>query len=139
MTIPRRAFFLLIAAGRPQAAFGQQRGVPPPAQPDIEATAKALRDALTALAQFEITRRAAQLAEDGAKALSGVVADGVTTLTKRGELLNTFAASVAIDGARRLGIEIVTEAIRLNGNLKSIGAQAVMATQKRLCPMYPFC
>jgi len=149
MNATRRSVLMTFAAfgmATQERAFAdpQRRGDAPPqapaqAQPDVEAAKKELPVALNALVNFEVARRGARLTTEGVKALDSFVLKGVETLDKRGELINVFAVSTAIDGARRFGNEIVNEANRAKQNIKEIGASIVMATRERLCPMYPFC
>ena len=129
----RRVVMLVAAAGFSQAADAQQ------SQANPEATAKALRDALSGLVRFEVVRRAGTLREDGAKEVDSFVGNGVKTLQDRNEINNGYSVSIAIDGARRLGVEIMTQAQKLRADLKQIGADSVQAATKTLCPLFPFC
>src|SRR5689334_5104221 len=114
----------------PHGALAQTRGAAPApaaAQPDVETARKELPVALNALFRFEVARRGARVGAEGLRAADSFLQKGVDTLANRNELINVLAVSAAIDGARRLGNEVVTEAARLGQNLKDIGASAVAA------------
>jgi hypothetical protein len=91
------------------------------------------------LVQFEVVRRGGRLLEEGKQAVDSFVQGGVKTLVERGEDGNGYAISIAIDGARRFGNEVVNEAIRLEKSIREIGTAVVTSVTKRVCPMYPFC
>jgi hypothetical protein len=147
MNATRRTVLMTFAAMgvTPEGAFAAQRRGDAPAQgpaqaqPDVDAARKELPTVLNALVRFEVARRGGRLLEDAVRAVDAFVQKGVDTLAAKGELVNVFAVSTAIDGARRFGNELVTEANRASQNLKEIGASIVTAASKRLCPMYPFC
>ena len=61
-------------------------------------------DQMNGLVRFEVVRRGAQLGSEAVKEVEYFVGGGVDQLLKRNEVGNSFAVSLAIDGARRFGV-----------------------------------
>jgi hypothetical protein len=141
MDLTRRRVVLLLAAvdGFSLAADAQDQPSQTKLSPDPKATAGALRNVLGGLVRYEVVRRGARLAPPAEKEVDSIAGAGTDQLLKRNEIANAFAVSIAIDGARRLGVEIVNEAVRTKENLQQIGAKVVQAAREKVCPLFPFC
>ena len=117
----------------------QEQKSPPQTAVDAKAASEALRTALNGLVLYEVARRGGHLAESAVKEVDAFIGVGVAQLEKRSEIANPYSASMAIDGARRVGSQIVTEAVRVGAALKQIEAKIVRSAVEKLCPMFPFC
>ena len=137
MNLTRRSALILVATADFSKIADAQQAQAPPADP--EAMARELRSALNGLVLYEVARRGAALANDGVKQVDSIVGDGVQKMQSKKEINDIYLVSIAIDGARRLGAEIVNDARNARENLKQIGAKSVQATRDHLCPLYPFC
>ena len=107
--------------------------------PDPKEAADELRRALKGLVRFQLAQRGAAFGDDGAAAADAFVDKGVSRIVEGKDITNGYVIGIAIDGARRFGNEIVTEAQRAKDSLRAIHAGIVSAVAKRICPMFPFC
>jgi hypothetical protein len=141
MKLRRRELILLFAAvdAASQVPGAPERPVQQPPPPNPEATADVLRNVLGGLVRYEVVRRGAGLAAPAEKEVDSFISGGVNQLLKRNEIANDFVVSIAIDGARRFGGEIVVQAIRAKENLKNISAGIVQNARSTVCPLFPFC
>lgn len=121
-----------------EAGAQEQKSQPQPPV-DAKAMSEALRGALNGLVLFEVARSGGHLAESGVKEADSFIGSGVAQLEKRDQIANPYSVSIAIDGARRLGSQIVIEAVRVGAELKRIEAKIVRGAAEKLCPMFPFC